>query len=150
MSNKNKIIRLELIKIYGKICMLGEPLTKENYITLHHIIPQRIKKITTIENGALLSLFMHQDFNFIENWYYGEYDYINEYLRYYKETRDDEERKRMNAYVKKLARENNKARTKKEFECKIEYLIKNSCSRCPKNRECEESDKDEQRKKVRK
>ena len=32
---------------------------------------------------------------------------------------------------------------KKEFECKIEYLMRNSCSRCPKNRECEESDRDE-------
>ena len=36
-----------------------------------------------------------------------------------------------------------KPENKKEFECKIEYLIKNSCSRCPKNRECEESVKDE-------
>ena len=43
-----------------------------------------------------------------------------------------------------------KPENKKEFECKIEYLIKNSCSRCPKNRECEESDIDEQWKKVRK
>lgn len=105
MSNKNKIIRLELIKIYGKICFLGEPLTKENYITLHHIIAERNKGKTNIENGALLSCLMHQNLHFIENWYYGEYDYINEYLKYYKETRDDEERKRMNAYVKKLTRE---------------------------------------------
>ena len=36
-----------------------------------------------------------------------------------------------------------KPENKKEFECKIEYLIKNSCSRCPKNRICEESVKDE-------
>lgn len=115
MSNKNKIIRLELIKIYGQICMLDEPLTKENYITLHHIIPQRIKKITTVENGALLSLFMHQDFNFIERWFYNEADYINEYLKYYKETQDQIEKQRMNAYVKKLTRENNKARTKKRI-----------------------------------
>ena len=105
MSNKNKIIRLELIKIYGKICFLGEPLTKENYITLHHIIAERNKGKTNIENGALLSRLMHQNLHFIENWYYSEYDYINEYLKYYKETRDDEERKRMNAYVKKLTRE---------------------------------------------
>lgn len=112
MSNKNKIIRLELIKIYGKICFLGEPLTKENYITLHHIIAERNKGKTNIENGALLSLFMHQDFNFIENWYYNEADYINEYLKYYKATRDEEEKGRMNKYVKQLTREikNNKAR----------------------------------------
>ncbi len=110
--SSNKIVRLELIKIYGKICMLDEPITKENYITLHHIIPQRIKKITTIENGALLSLFMHQDFNFIERWFYNEAKYINEYLKYYKETQDQVEKERMNAYVKKLTREikNNKAR----------------------------------------
>ena len=36
-----------------------------------------------------------------------------------------------------------KFENKKEFECKIEYLIKNSCSRCPKNRICEESVKDD-------
>ena len=105
MSNKNKIIRLELIKIYGKICMLGDVITLENYITLHHLLKRKHKGTTTIENGALLSRFMHQDLHFIEQWYYGEYNYINEYLKYYKETRDDEERKRMNAYVKKLTRE---------------------------------------------
>ena len=105
MSNKNKIIRLELIKIYGKICMLNEPLTKENYITLHHLLKREHKGATTIKNGALLSKLMHEYLHFIENWYYGEYNYINEYLRYYKETRDDEERKRMNAYVKKLTKE---------------------------------------------
>ena len=105
MSNKNKIIRLELIKIYGKICFLGEPLTKENYITLHHILKKQYKGATTIDNGALLSLFMHQDLHFIENWYYNEYDYVNDYLRYYKETRDEQEKKRMNRHVKKLTRE---------------------------------------------
>ena len=68
MSNKNKIIRLELIKLYGQICMLGEPLTKENYITLHHIIAERNKGKTNIENGALLSCLMHQNLHFIENW----------------------------------------------------------------------------------
>ena len=36
-----------------------------------------------------------------------------------------------------------KPENKKEFECKIEYLMRNSCKRCPKNRECEESDIDE-------
>ena len=105
MSNKNKIIRLELIKIYGKICMLNEPLTKKNYITLHHILKRELGGKTSIENGALLSRLMHEYLHFIENWYYGEYNYINEYLKYYKDTRDDEERKRMNAYVKKLTRE---------------------------------------------
>ena len=32
---------------------------------------------------------------------------------------------------------------KKEFECNVYYLMRNSCSRCPKNRICEESDKDD-------
>ena len=103
--NKNKIIRLELIKIYGKICMLGEPLSKENYLTLHHILKKQYKGATTIENGALLSRLMHQDLHFIEHWYYGEYGYLNEYLKYYKATRDEEEKKRMNGYVKKLTKE---------------------------------------------
>jgi len=102
---KNKIIRLELIKIYGQICMLDEPLTKENYITLHHLIKRQFNGPTTIENGALLSRLMHQYLHFIEHWYYGEYDYLNEYLRYYKETRDEEEKGRMNKYVKQLTRE---------------------------------------------
>lgn len=101
----NKIIRLELIKIYGQICMLGEPLSKENYITLHHIVKRVLKGATTIENGALLSRFMHEDLHWLEHWYYGEYGYINEYLKYYKETKDNEERRRMNGYVKKLTKE---------------------------------------------
>ena len=105
MNSKNKIIRLELIKIYGKICMLGDVITLDNYITLHHLIKRKFNGPTTIKNGALLSKLMHEYLHFIENWYYGEYEYINDYLKYYKETRDDEERKRMNAYVKKLTRE---------------------------------------------
>ena len=35
---------------------------------------------------------MHQDFNFIEKWFYNEADYINEYLKYYKETQDQIEK----------------------------------------------------------
>ena len=36
-----------------------------------------------------------------------------------------------------------KPKNKKEFECNVYLLMRNSCSRCPKNRICEESVKDE-------
>lgn len=110
-KNTNKIIRLKLIKIYGKICMLGEEITKDNYITLHHLIKVCDNGKTNIENGSLLGRYMHQNLhNIIENYYFKEYKYINEYLKYYKATKDEEEKQRMNKYVKKLTRENNKAR----------------------------------------
>ena len=43
-----------------------------------------------------------------------------------------------------------KLKTRKEFDCNVYLLIRNSCKRCPKSRICEESDRDEQWKKVRK
>ena len=43
-----------------------------------------------------------------------------------------------------------KSKTRKEFDCNVYLLIRNSCKRCPKSRICEESDRDEQWKKVRK
>lgn len=38
---------------------------------------------------------------------------------------------------------NSQEKTKKEFECNVYYLMRNSCSRCPKNKVCEESDNDD-------
>lgn len=104
-NRENQLVRAELIKIYGKICMLGDEITEKNYITLHHIEPYRIVKITTIENGALLGVNMHGNINFIEKWYYTEAQIINEYLKYYKATQDKEEMKKMNLHVKKLTLE---------------------------------------------
>lgn len=36
-----------------------------------------------------------------------------------------------------------KPENKKKFDCNIYLLIRNSCSRCPYNRICEESDRDD-------
>lgn len=108
MGNKNKIIRLQLIQIYGEICMLGEPLSIENYITLHHLIKKEHKGATSIKNGALLSKIMHEYLHYIECWYIGHYHYINDYLRYYKETEDPSEKDKMNCYIKKLIKINRK------------------------------------------
>lgn len=36
-----------------------------------------------------------------------------------------------------------KLEKKKEFDCNVYLLIRNSCSRCPKQRICEESDNNE-------
>lgn len=101
----NKTIRLQLINIYGNICFLNGVLSKTNYITLHHITKYCITKDTSVENGALLSRFMHENLHFIENYYNNEYNYINDYLRYYKETQDSTERTKMGIYVKKLTKE---------------------------------------------
>lgn len=88
----NKLVREQLIHIYGNTCFLGGTPTPENFLTLHHISPARDGRITTIENGALITLNMHWLFNIIEREDPNMAEYINKYLVYYKETMDDEAR----------------------------------------------------------
>lgn len=102
MTKSNKLARLELTIIYGKICMLGEPVTTKNYLTYHHIVKKQHGGSATIKNGALLSKYMHEVLHQIELYYYQEYNIINQYFHYYKETRDDVERMKMNQHVKVL------------------------------------------------
>ena len=50
----NKVIKLELIRKYGRYCMLCNRKLKEQECTLHHIKPICNGGETTEENGAIL------------------------------------------------------------------------------------------------
>ena len=81
---KNSYVRDMLVYYYGPKCWLGGQVTKDNYLTLHHIKPVRDGGRTTLENGALLSRQKHAEFNVLEEMYpeYGEE--INNYFLEYR------------------------------------------------------------------
>lgn len=97
MSNKrNKKVREELERIYGKICMLHEGLKIKGYkyckarysgkslekqLTLHHIIPKSKGGETSIKNGAVLCRGCH---DFLEQTSQRQRDYLNKKLQEYK------------------------------------------------------------------
>ena len=66
---KNSYIRDLLIYYYGDKCWLFGEVSKNNPLTLHHIKPVRDGGKTTLENGALLSLRKHKEFNKLEEQY---------------------------------------------------------------------------------
>ena len=97
MSNKrNKKVREELERIYGKICMLHEGLKIKGYkyckarysgkslekqLTLHHIIPKSKGGETSVRNGAVLCRGCH---DFLEQTSQRQRDYLNKKLQEYK------------------------------------------------------------------
>ena len=113
--------------------LTGIKVQRDSDLSYHHIIKKEHGGRTNIENGATLLIEIHQWFhNNIESKNKERFYLINECLKLYKkcldlnktelikeyeeeimplfrkelsETRDDKERKRMNAYVKKLTRE---------------------------------------------
>ncbi len=66
----------KLVRIYGSECMLGG----KGRLSVHHLVPKRVRVDNRIENLALLSKKMHELFNKIEQQDQENGDYINEYL----------------------------------------------------------------------
>ena len=103
MSDKNRRVREELERIYGRKCMYHQGIRNvkpprvsnkkykgksiENQLTLHHIIPvnrykaRGIKGPTTIKNGAVLCRFCH---DFLEQLPDEEREKLNKELQEYK------------------------------------------------------------------
>ena len=96
---KNKEAKIILIKDYGKICFLGGNVTKYNYLTVHHLKPIRAGGKTILANLALLTRLQHDKFNTIEHDNRKKAKEINDYLRYFKETRDMIAREQMRIYI---------------------------------------------------
>lgn len=69
MSNTKQVqkIRERMISIYGEGCWMGYKLTKANPYTYHHIHEARNGGRVTLDNGALLTRFAHNDLNEMEN-----------------------------------------------------------------------------------
>jgi len=68
MSNtsRTKIVREEMINIYGPNCWMMYRLDNKNRFTYHHIYEQRNGGKVTIENGALLTSYAHRDLHQLE------------------------------------------------------------------------------------
>lgn len=79
--------------------MLNGKVSLHNPLTLHHIVPVRKKGRTTVENGALLSQKLHNDFNLVEMYSQSDGDYVNEGLQYYKQTREELVREQLGDFV---------------------------------------------------
>lgn len=69
MSDTKKVqkVREKMISIYGEGCWMGYKLTKNNPYTYHHIVEKRNGGGITVDNGALLTRFAHNDLNELEN-----------------------------------------------------------------------------------
>lgn len=94
---KNRTVREELERIYGKHCMIHEGIRKLNppkvdtkrykgksiaqQITLHHLKPLRDKGPTTVENGSLICRSCHDWLEALSN---VEREKVNNMLRQYK------------------------------------------------------------------
>ena len=79
----NSYIRDLLINTYGNKCWLGGKVSHENPLTYHHIKPVRCGGRTTMNNGALLSLQKHAEFNVLESIYPDLAEEINFYFTVY-------------------------------------------------------------------
>lgn len=93
---KNQYVRDLLIYYYGEKCWLFGKITKENYLTLHHIKPVRDGGKTTLENGALLTVEKHMQFNLLEENYPELAEEINCYFSYYRGNYPQEVYERIN------------------------------------------------------
>ena len=85
----NGYVRDLMIYYYGEKCWLGGVVSSSNPLTYHHIKPVREGGRTTMENGALLSLRMHELFNILESQNQELADEINSYFLIYRGTYPD-------------------------------------------------------------
>lgn len=68
MSDAKKIqkVRKAMLEIYGEGCWMGYKLCRENPYSYHHILEARKGGRITIDNGAILTRFAHDDLNALE------------------------------------------------------------------------------------
>lgn len=68
MSNTKQVqmVREIMLSIYGEGCWMAYRLTKKNPYTYHHIHEARNGGKVTIDNGAILTRFAHDDLNELE------------------------------------------------------------------------------------
>ncbi len=86
---KNKECRELLIEEYGEVCFLNGIIRLKNPLTLHHIKRASDKGRTHPDNGALLARIEHDTYHILEKEEEKKARRIREYLKYYKETRDE-------------------------------------------------------------
>lgn len=89
---ENKTIRQHNVRLYGNICMAGYSLSRQNPLTMHHIIPLSEGGKTTLENGSNISNLAHTGIHIVSYDDYIKAREIIDYLLYYKEFKDDQAR----------------------------------------------------------
>jgi len=82
-------LKTETFKLYNYQCFLnGVVLVKKNPLTIHHIIPKRVKVINKISNYAPLCRLEHDMFNALEVYNQSWGDELNAGFMEYKKTFD--------------------------------------------------------------
>ena len=67
MAKQNaRDVKEAMIEIYGDNCWMGYQVTRKNPFTYHHIKEARNGGKVTIDNGAILSHYAHEDLNTME------------------------------------------------------------------------------------
>jgi len=89
MAQKNKDVKKALIKEYGYICMAGGEVSKQNPLTMHHIIRRRDKGRTNTYNGSNIANMEHSGIHILGDRSIVKYKTISDYLQEYKELRDE-------------------------------------------------------------
>lgn len=85
---ENKTLRKMNIQIYGPICMGGYVISRNNPLTMHHIIAMSNGGKTTFENSSNVSNLAHCGIHIVSNDNLIKAKQIIDYLYYFKEHPD--------------------------------------------------------------
>lgn len=81
---KNRTLRNINIEKFGYICMAGYSLSKNNILTVHHIIEVSNGGRSTIENSSNISVLAHSGIHILSQDDYRKRQQIINYLKQYK------------------------------------------------------------------
>lgn len=84
----NKTLKKDNIEIYGRICMCGYEISRQNPLSMHHILPKSEGGRTTFENSANVTILPHSGLHVLYHDSKQKEKYIMEYLHCFKETHD--------------------------------------------------------------
>lgn len=97
---KNSTLREMNIEIYGPICMAGYVVTRQNPLTMHHILPLSKGGFTTFENSSNVSSLPHSGIHVVSDDNYKKVQQIIDYLLFFKEHPDLEAAKQFSSWLK--------------------------------------------------
>ena len=85
---KNSDLREMNVEIYGPICMTGYVVTRQNPLTMHHIIALSKGGLTIFENSSNVSSLPHSGIHVVSDDNYKKEKQIVDYLFDFKEHPD--------------------------------------------------------------
>lgn len=96
----NRMLKDINISKYGYICMAGYEITKQNPLTMHHIISLSEGGQTVLENSSNVTSLPHSGIHVVSRDDVAKADEIIDYLYYYKLHRDALAAKQFKAWLK--------------------------------------------------